>query len=139
MSTEDNKAIIRRFIEELDKGNVAVIDELLAPNFVDHNPDPGSSSAFETWKQMTAQSIAAFSNVHTTIHRLIAEGEMIVVHTTTSGTHTGEFLGKAATGKQLTQTNIHIYRIADGKIVENWDDFGLQKDFDQFFPGESPQ
>ena len=46
MSTEDNKALVRRYVEELDKGNVAVIDELLSPNFVDHNPDPGQQSTF---------------------------------------------------------------------------------------------
>ena len=136
MSTEENKTIVRRFIEELDKGNLAVIDELLSPNFVDHNPDPGQHSAFELWKQVNEQATAAFSNVHTTIHHLLAEGDKVVVHATSTGTHTGEFMGKPPTGKQLSQTTIRIYRIADGKIVENWDDVGLQKDFDQFFPSE---
>ena len=139
MSTEENKAVVRRYIQELDKGNVAVIAELLSPNFVDHNPDPGQQSSFETWKQMTTEAIAAFSNVHTTIHHLIAEGDMVVLHSTTSSTHTGEYMGKPPTGKQLTLTTIRIYRIADGKIVENWDDIGLQKDFEQFFAAELHQ
>jgi len=138
-STEDNKAIVRRYIEELDKGNVAVIDELLSPNFVDHNPDPDQISAYESWKQFTTESVRAFSNSHTTIHHLIAEGDTIVMHVTNSGTHTGEFLGKPATGKQITVTYIRILRIADGKIVESWDDMGLQKDFEQIFLSESAQ
>ena len=140
MSTEDNKAIVRRYIEELDKGNVAVIDELMSPNYVDHNAGPGEQPDREGLKQYYTEFFPAFSDVHTTINQLIAEEDKVVVHLTSSGKHTGEFLGKAATGKQLTMTVIRIFRIADGKIAENWDDIGLQKEyFEEFSPSESAQ
>jgi predicted ester cyclase len=139
MSTEANKAIARRYIEELDKGNVAVIDELLSPNFRDHTPDAGRQSAFEAWKQITTQYVAAYSNRHTTIHHLIAEGDLVVWHVTNTATHTGEFLGKPATGKQVSVTTIRILRIADGKFVETWDDISLLKDYVPLFAEDTAQ
>jgi predicted SnoaL-like aldol condensation-catalyzing enzyme len=139
MSTEDNKALVRRYIEKLDKGNMAVIDELISPNYIDHNPGPGEQADREGLKQFFTEAVVAFSNVHTTINHLIAEGDKVVVHMTNSSTHTGEFMGKPATGNQITATFIRILRITDGKIVENWDDIGLQKDYEQLFASELAQ
>jgi predicted ester cyclase len=133
MSTEDNKAMVRRYIEEVhNQGHVAVIDELMAPNLVDHMwlptnaPVPaGTPQSLEEIKHFIAQWHTTFPDLHVTIEVQVAEGDMVVTRTTWRGTHTGEyrgigFKGIPPTGRQVMWTETWISRIADGKIVELW-------------------
>ncbi len=121
MSAEENKALIRRFIEEVDKGNVEVLDRFVAPDYVDHNPPPipGLAGGLLGLKQMFTFFLKATPGSHV-IEDLIAEGDKVVARITGHGTHEGEIFGLLPTGKQVSMTGIAIYRIAGGKIVERW-------------------
>jgi len=131
MSTEENKALIRRFVEEIvNKGNIALIDELVAANYIDHSSPPGAPSGIEGSKQFTNLFRMAFPDIHITLDDLIAEGDKVVSRFTMRGTNKGEFLGIPPTGKQVTITGIHIDRFAGGKLVEHWgqqDTLGLMQ------------
>ena len=121
MSTEENKAIELRFFEEVvNKGNLAVLDELLAPDFVDHSAPPGIAADREGYKQFFAMAHSAFPDFHSTLEDMFAEGDKVVQRFTASGTHKGEWMGIVPTGKQMTISGIAIHRITGGKIVEDW-------------------
>jgi steroid delta-isomerase-like uncharacterized protein len=110
---EENKAIVRRFIEAYNNRNLAVFDDLVAPDYVD--PEVGGR---EGLKQLMTMLFKAFPDFHETIEDIIAEGDKVWILFTYMGTHTGEFLGFAPTGKKITSRAVDIYRIVDGKIVE---------------------
>jgi steroid delta-isomerase-like uncharacterized protein len=130
MSTEENKAIARRWSEEVwGKGNLAAIDELLATDFVFNYPAPGATPDREGYKQTVTMLCAPLTDIHATMEDMIAEGDKVAVRWTWGGTHSGgEYMGVAPTGKQVTITGISIIRIVGGKIVEEWgeiDNLGL--------------
>jgi len=122
MSVEQNKALFRRFIEEVfNKGNVSTIDEFLAPNFVEREVlPPGTPSGREGVKQLTMMFRTAFPDFNVSIDDMIAEGDKIVARTTWSGTQKGEFMGIPSSGKRVSFNVIDIIRISDGKGVEHW-------------------
>jgi len=122
MSIEENKAIARRLTEEVvNKGNLAVLDEIVDANIVDHNPAiPDQAPGLEGAKQFFGMLRTAFPDWDSNIDVMIAEGDKVAVRFSGSGTHGGEFLGIPPTGKQATTTGIVIYRIAGGKIVDQW-------------------
>ncbi len=121
MSTEQNKSVVLRWREEIwNKRNVNIIDELHAPDYVGHYSGiPGPIRGREALKQLFAAYLAAF-DIHVTPEFLIAEGDMVVVHDTNSLKHTGAFQGIPPTGRELSLTSTDIYRIVNGKIVEQW-------------------
>ena len=125
MSTEQNKAMDRRVYEEVwNGGNLAVVDELVAANYVDHDQDPnGTLEGVEGPKQSVTMYRTAFLDVHFTIEDQIAEGDLLVTRWTARGTHQGAFRGIPATGKQAVVTGISISRVADGKFIEGWTNF----------------
>lgn len=120
--SEQNKAIARRMYEEMhNKGNVAAADKFVTNNFVDHNPPgPQVPPGPEGIKQGLGRFIAAFPDFHVTIEDMIAEGDKVVARLTITGTHKGEFMGRAPTGKQVTLGVVDILRIAGGKAAERW-------------------
>jgi steroid delta-isomerase-like uncharacterized protein len=128
MSTEDNKADVRRGYEEgFNQRNLAVFDELMASDYVWHIAST-TVQGREPAKQLISRFLTAFPDGRYTIEDMIAEGDRVVVRQTFHGTHQGDFMGMAPTGKQVTVTEIEIFRIANGKSVENWtnsDDLGL--------------
>ena len=130
MSTEENKAVFRRLIEESNKGKeaaMAALEELYAPDYVYHMGGFGDMD-LAAWKQMALAWLTAFPDSHTTLEDLIAEGDKVVARCTMRATHRGEFMGIPPTGKQVSFTGIEIDRIKDGKFVESWfneDDLGL--------------
>jgi len=120
MSTEDNKANARRFIEEVwNRGNLAVIDEITSPNYVDHDPAM-TVQGIEGLKQFVSMYLTAYPDTHFTIEDQIAEGDTVVTRWTAHGTHKGPLMGIPPTGKQVTVTGITIDRFANGKGVESW-------------------
>src|SRR5688572_18106415 len=118
MSTEENKAIARRRIEEgVNQRNLDLIDKLFAPSCVHHFPGspPLDPAAF---KQVSAMFHSAFPDLHETIEDEITEGDNVVQRLISRGTHLGEFQGIPATGKRFTVSAITILRIEGGKIME---------------------
>ncbi len=122
MSTEQNKALIGRFIEELfNRGNMSLADEMLAPDFVDREQlPPGIPNDREGVKVLTTMLRGAFPDFKATIDDILAEGDKVVIRMTWSGTQKGEFMGIPATGKRVSFGVIDIIRIAGGKLVEHW-------------------
>jgi steroid delta-isomerase-like uncharacterized protein len=121
MTAETNKATIRRIVEEIQNGdNLALIDELLAPNFVNHTPAPGLPPDREGIKRLLSMFRAAFPDGVMTIEDLIAEGDKVATRKTYRGTHQGQFLGLPPTGRPVSVGLIDMMRLVDGKVVEHW-------------------
>lgn len=120
MSVQENKALIQRYITELyNKGNLNVIDEFLAPNYV------GSSAVQniqgqESAKEVASAMLSAFPDLKFTFEDVLAEGNKVALRWTMKGTHKGEFQGIPQTGNRVEVTGISIIRIEDGKLVEGW-------------------
>ena len=125
MSAEQNKALARRVLEEMfNKGNLDVTDELLAPDYVDHDPAmPEDIHGPEGFKQYVGAYRSAFSDLHIEIEEQIAEGDKVVTRWTGTGTHDGELAGIAPTGKWVTLPGMEIVRISSGKLVEGWEGY----------------
>jgi steroid delta-isomerase-like uncharacterized protein len=129
MSTEDNKAHVRRGFEAVNQKNLAVFDELLTPDVVFHNAST-TMQGLEAYKQFLSMYMTAFPDLHFTIEDMIAEGDTVVARFTTRGTHQGNLMGIPPTGKQVSGTGMFIDRIVNGKGVEQWfntDDLGLMQ------------
>jgi len=122
MSTEQNKALVRQLVEEvINQGNISMIDELLIPDFVEHEElPPGIPPGREAPKALFTMLRSAFPDLKATIEHLIAEGDEVVFHMTWTGTHEGEFMGIPPTGKRISINVIDILGIAEGKFVEHW-------------------
>lgn len=121
MSTEENKALIRCFYEEVfNKRNLAALDDFYAPDHVDHTLPPGLPVGPEGTRQAIAVMLEGFPDLHITIEDLIAEGDKVVTRFTTHGTQQGALGSIPPTGKQVSVSTIEITRIAGGKIVEDW-------------------
>jgi steroid delta-isomerase-like uncharacterized protein len=120
MSTETNKALVRRAAEGFSTGDIATLDEFYAADMVDHNPAPGQAPGLEGLKQSFMMFHSAFPDMSYTLEDIIAEGDKVVTRGTIRGTHKGAFLGIPPTGNQVAVTGIDIWRVADGKPVEVW-------------------
>jgi serine phosphatase RsbU (regulator of sigma subunit)/predicted ester cyclase len=117
---EKNKALIRRFLEELARGNLDVIDELVAPDFVDRSLLPGQGPTLDDFRRSVAEILDAFSTLSFTIEEQIAEGDTVVTKYTERSVIRGEFGGLPPTGTEEMFEGIYIHRISDGKIAEEW-------------------
>lgn len=122
--SEANKVLVRRFMEEIfNKGNLAVADEIVAADYVNHAAPPENSIGPEPVKQMVATTRAAFPDMNTTIEDIVAERDRVVIRATWRGSHQNEFafFPGPPSGKRFAQAQTHIYRIANGKLVEHWE------------------
>lgn len=123
MSTQENKALIGRLMEEANnKGNLDVVNELVAPDYVLHTPTSptGEVRGPEGYKQLIGMQRSAAPDLVFMVEDQIAEGEKVVTRYSAIGTHRGEFMGSAPTGKRVSTTGIVVSRIAGGKIAEEW-------------------
>jgi steroid delta-isomerase-like uncharacterized protein len=133
MLAETNKTVARRLFEEVwNKGNLTVLNEIIAKDHVSSGPGtlPGLPAGPEGSKQLVTVYRNAFPDVHFTIDEQIAEGDKVVTRWTAHGTHQGELVGIPATGKSSTVTGIALDRIVNGKIAESWgifDQFGMMQ------------
>ena len=124
MTTEQNKALVRRFYAEIDAGNIDAMDELVAEDYVDHNPAPfpNLASGREGLKQAFRIFWTATPGRHE-IEDQVAEGDKVVTRLTAYGRHEGDLPGPLpATGLEIRETGVAIHRIASGRIVEHWSD-----------------
>jgi serine phosphatase RsbU (regulator of sigma subunit)/predicted ester cyclase len=118
---ENNKALVRRFLEAHAKGDLDAMEEMLAPDFFDHNLIPGQRPDRDGYLQSTAEYHGAFSDTRYVIEKQLAEGEEVVTTFAASATHDrGEYMGIAPTGRAFEALLILIHRIVGGKIAEEW-------------------
>ena len=128
MSSEENKAFMRRFYEEVfNQKNLAAIDDFVAPDFVNRSAAQLGlvSGDLEHVRQFVVEVMQSFPDLHYTVEDMVAEGDKVVTRLTISGTQQGAFMGIPATGKHATVADIEIFRITGGKAVETW----VQVDF----------
>lgn len=132
MPAEENKVIVRRFIEQIfNRGNMSLVDEILAPDFVEHEElPPGIPRDREGVKQLTAMLHNAFPDFKATIDDLIAADDKVVIRMIWTGTQEGEFMGIPPSGNSVNVEVIDIMRLDGGKVVEHWgqmDNMGLMQ------------
>jgi steroid delta-isomerase-like uncharacterized protein len=119
--TEANRAVIRRFVEEVqNKKDWDAYDELNDPEFVNLSAPPGIPSDREGGKVYLSAFLNAFPDSQVTIDDMIAEGDQVVTKKTFTGTHMADFAGIPATGKRVTLQYVDIMRVRNGRIVEHW-------------------
>jgi serine phosphatase RsbU (regulator of sigma subunit)/predicted ester cyclase len=120
VSVEENKALVRRFLEEQARGNLVVIDELLSPDFIDRALLPGQGPTREDFKRAVTEILDAFSIIDFAIEEQIAEGDTVVTKYSERSVIRGEFGGLPPTGTEENFEGIYIHRISNGKITEEW-------------------
>lgn len=139
MSTE-NKTILCRFFEELfNDGDLNVADELVALDYVNHNPAPDEPPGRDGLRAFITVLRTAFPDIHFSVDEQLAEGDRVVTRWTATGTQQGPFAGVPATGNPINVTAINIHRVADGQIQEgwlNWDALGMMQQLGAI-PGQS--
>lgn len=138
MSVEQNKAIVRRYFEEVhNRGNLDVIDEIFAPSYVYHGHDlygPQGKREQQGWL------LANWADIRSDIQMVIGEGDLVAIRYLYSFTHSSPIAGVSATGRRVSATSIDIFRVVDDKVVEQWsneDWYGVLKQIGAA-PSESP-
>ena len=120
MSTEENKAIVRRYQKAYNTANYDALDEVVAMDVLTPNMISTMPRGLEGAKLVHQKTLTGMPDYHSAIEDLIAEGDKVVARVRITGTHTGDFYGIPPTGKHIDLSGIYIVRIADGKIVEHW-------------------
>jgi predicted ester cyclase len=119
-----NKATFSRFHAAMNTGDAEVIsktiDEIVEPNVLFHAPVPTGATGAQALKQVWAMLLRAFPDIHVTVEDVIADGDKVVARNTITGTHRGEYMGRAPTGTSVTYNEIFIVRFAGGRITEIW-------------------
>lgn len=119
--SEENKATYSRAWNELvNQGNLDIVDELFAPNYVFHDPHFPMSGR-EELKGFATALRQGFSDIRFTIDDMISEGDEVLKRFTLTGAHTGDFMGIPPSGKRLTLTGLTLGRLANGQIIEDWE------------------
>ena len=120
MSTEENKAIVRKYRAANNQNKLDALDAIVAQDLISHSALPGLPPGLAGGKAAHQFFMGAFPDTQTTTEDLIAEGDKVMERYTARGTHKGEFMGAPPTGKKFAVESIVIYRFANGKIVEMW-------------------
>ncbi len=122
MSPEENKAVFLRFVDELKKGNLGIIDEVCSPNFAFYSPRfPDWPRGLEGARQLITRALDAVPDMQSSVEDIFAAGDKVAVRWTFRGTYRGEARpGYPKPGERFTQGAISIYRFADAKIEEDW-------------------
>jgi predicted ester cyclase len=116
----DLKSKVQRTIEVFNDGNLGLIDELYAADYINRTTPPGVAPTRDGFKQWATALRTAFPDIHYTIDDSIEAGDKFVTRVTASGTMRGDFAGMPATSKHATWTEIHIVRVANERVVEHW-------------------
>ena len=125
MSVEENKAVVRKFFETFSRNDFAAFEAVTSQDIVYHTAPPGISPGIQGYRELMAMYHGAFPDMQLTIDDVIAEGDKVVTRFTPSGTHRGELMGIAPTGKRVSIDGISIVRVAGGKVVEEWDQLDM--------------
>lgn len=113
---EENKQLVRKFIEAYNERKLELIDNFVASDYIDHSNNVDRDGL----KQLFSLGLKAFPDWHETIEDIIAEGDKVWVRLSYTGTHEGEFMGLPPTGNKITSKAVDIYRIVNGKLAEYW-------------------
>lgn len=126
MSVADNTAVVRRYIEDVViAGDLDLIEELYSPGYRNHTNPPGVPAGPAGVRALIGAFRAAFPDVSAKILHLATDGDLVIWHTETSGTHRGELMGVPPTGRRATWRAISIDRLEDGRIAERWEVFDV--------------
>ena len=125
MSTEQNKALVQRMIQLQVNGDLNTVDQVIAPNWVDHNPPMPLPQGYEGFKQLTMAFRSAFPDMRIEIEDILAEGDNVAARMRLRGTNSGSFQGMPPTGKAVDATGTGIFRVVDGKVTDNWVNFDM--------------
>ena len=120
MSTEQNKALFQQLIRLQESGDLNTVNQVIAPNWVNHDPSMPPLQGYEGFKQLTMAFRSAFPGFHTEIEDILAEGDKVAVRMHFRGTNSGSFQGMPPTGKTVEFTATGIFRVVDGKVTDNW-------------------
>ncbi len=131
MSSEENKAVVRRLYEEVfNGGNLDLADDLVAPDGVNHAAPPGGPAGPEGVRRIVGMLRAAFPDDRHEIEDMLGEGDRVAVRITHTGTHEGVFRGAPPTGRRFEQSQMHVLRLEGGKVAEHWavrDELGMMQ------------
>ena len=120
--SEENETLVYRFIEEcINQNNLELADELFSSGYINHGATSDIPPDLDGYKRRLAYMIEAFPDLNIAIEDIFSYGDRVAVRLTVRGTHKGRYLSVPPTGKQATWTAIAIYRLADGQIVERWE------------------
>jgi steroid delta-isomerase-like uncharacterized protein len=120
MPANDNKSVIRTFIEDvINQGRLERADDLVIEDFVELDPLPGQAQGRDGLKEVIRQMRGAFPDIHWTVDEMLAEGDKVFTRFTWSGTHEGAFLGVPATGRRITVKGMVIDRLVAGKMADS--------------------
>jgi steroid delta-isomerase-like uncharacterized protein len=119
MSAE-NRALFQEFVNGMNKKDASFVDRLVDPDFVDHDPAPGQAPGLQGIKDLMQMFFTAFPDLHVTVNRLVADEDTVAGAVTTVGTQDGDFMGIPKSGMKISITELHMMRIANGKMVEHW-------------------
>ena len=122
MTTEDNKALVRQWLQSVDTGKVEVIDDYLGADFVDHNPPPfqGPATGLRGARDAFNYALGAFTDFHHEVLAQYTDGDYVISRISGRGTHSGDFMGVPASGKEVAMEGVVIHHVVDGKLVEHW-------------------
>ena len=121
MLAEERKAMIRRIMDEvLNKGNIAVIDEIMAPDYAFHGADGTQTKGLEAFKQFVSMIRGAFPDMHYKVDDAVCEGDIVAIRTSFTATNTGPLRGMPPTGKKVTMQEALFYRFEGNKPIEEW-------------------
>jgi predicted ester cyclase len=141
VSDEDNKVLVRRFVDEVQSGgNIDLIDEICSPQFVNHSAPPGIPADCDGIKMVTAMFRRAFPDSYFTVEDMMAEGDKVATRKTFHGTHEGEFMGIPPSGRSVSMGLMDIVRISEGRVVEHWsvgDSLGMMQQLGVIPSGQS--
>ena len=142
-ASNDTKSLPQRvFNEILNEGRLEVADEIVAPSFRLHSPTrPEPFEGPDGFKQFVTDLRRGFPDLKVTIDQTIAEGDTVSIRSRVSGTHLGTYRGIPPTGRRIAQSQLHMFRVADGRIHETWqeiDGLGIMQQLKIFPPGNPP-
>ena len=118
--SEQNKAVFEKLMSALNAKDMATMESLVADDFVDNDAMPGMAPGRQGMIDMMGMFVGAFPDLNVVVEHWVAEGDLVVGVMTTKGTQTGEFMGMPASGKKFSVREMHMVRVANGKMAEHW-------------------
>ena len=119
MTSEQNKAVLSRFVDFINNGDTTIIDEIVAPDFIELDPMPGQEQGPEGLKGVILMMRNAFPDIEWKVVEDVAEGDMVASRFIWTGTHLGSFMGIPPSGNKVTMAGMVFDRIVDGKMAES--------------------
>ena len=118
--SEQNKAVFEKLMSALNAKDMATMESLIADDFVDNDAMPGMAPGRQGMIDMMGMFVGPFPDLNVVVEHWVAEGDLVVGVMTTKGTQTGEFMGMPASGKKFSVREMHMVRVANGKMAEHW-------------------